>query len=117
MFDLGLVQRNDYYTGVVFSAYIPGEGEAVLSGGRYDSLLDWFGQPMPAVGFALKIDAGSPQPDARTGNRVPGASAIGIRRKRAGKPKRFCICKIGRSRALSVNTPCVKPWSRRKTMR
>ena len=57
MFDLGLVQRNDYYTGVVFSAYIPGEGEAVLSGGRYDSLLDWFDQPMPAVGFALKIDA------------------------------------------------------------
>ena len=33
--DLGLVQRNDYYTGVVFTGYINGIGDAVLSGGRY----------------------------------------------------------------------------------
>ncbi len=56
MVDLGLVQRNDYYTGVVFSAYVQGRGNAVLSGGRYDGLCEKFGAPMPAVGFALELD-------------------------------------------------------------
>ena len=31
--DLGLVQRNDYYTGVVFTGYINGIGDAVITGG------------------------------------------------------------------------------------
>lgn len=56
MVDLGLVQRNDYYTGVVFSAYVQDHGGAVLSGGRYDNLCEKFGAPMPAVGFALDLD-------------------------------------------------------------
>ena len=54
--DLGLVQRNDYYTGVVFSAYVEDAGEAVLNGGRYDRLLEGFGCPMPAIGFSLRMD-------------------------------------------------------------
>ncbi len=57
MVDLGLVQRNDYYTGVVFSAYAPDHGAAVLLGGRYDALCEKFGDPMPAVGFAIDVDA------------------------------------------------------------
>ena len=57
MVDLGLVQRNDYYTGVVFSAYVPQQGDAVLMGGRYDCLCEKFGAPMPAVGFSLDLDA------------------------------------------------------------
>lgn len=55
--DLGLVQRNDYYTGVVFSAYVEECGDAVLLGGRYDNLLEHFGVPMPAVGFGVDVDA------------------------------------------------------------
>ncbi len=55
--DLGLVQRNDYYTGVVFSAYAYGHGDAVLMGGRYDNLLSEFNDPMPAVGFGVDVDA------------------------------------------------------------
>ncbi len=57
MVDLGLVQRNDYYTGVVFSAYVQDHGDAVLMGGRYDDLCGKFGAPMPAVGFAMDLDA------------------------------------------------------------
>ena len=57
MVDLGLVQRNDYYTGIVFSAYVPHHGAAVLMGGRYDALCGKFGEPMPAVGFAVDVDA------------------------------------------------------------
>lgn len=56
MVDLGLVQRNEYYTGVVFSAYVEQVGDAVLVGGRYDNLLENFGYPMPAIGFSLETD-------------------------------------------------------------
>lgn len=55
--DLGLVQRNDYYTNIVFSAYVQEFGDAVLLGGRYDTLLDYFDLPMPAIGFAINVDA------------------------------------------------------------
>lgn len=55
--DLGLVQRNDYYTGMVFTGYINGIGDAVLSGGRYDALLSEFDMPMGAAGFAIDTDA------------------------------------------------------------
>ncbi|MBQ1838091.1 MAG: ATP phosphoribosyltransferase regulatory subunit [Ruminococcus sp.] len=55
--DLGLVQRNDYYTGMVFTGYIDGIGDAVLSGGRYDDLLSEFDMPMGAAGFAIDTDA------------------------------------------------------------
>ena len=55
--DLGLVQRNDYYSDIVFSGYVMGSGEPVLIGGRYDKLLDRFGLPAPAVGFGINVDA------------------------------------------------------------
>lgn len=55
--DLGIVHRNDYYNGLIFSGYIHGSGDKVLSGGRYDSLIECFGEKTPATGFALYIDA------------------------------------------------------------
>lgn len=50
--DLGLVQRNDYYSDMVFSGYVEGSGDAVLIGGRYDKLFDTFDMPMPAAASA-----------------------------------------------------------------
>ncbi|MBE6548130.1 MAG: hypothetical protein E7667_04550 [Ruminococcaceae bacterium] len=55
--DLGIVQKIEYYTGIVFRGYVDGIGEAVLSGGRYDSLLEAFGSDMSACGFGLNISA------------------------------------------------------------
>ncbi len=55
--DLGLVQKIDYYTGLVFCGYIDGIGETVLSGGRYDNLSARFGCNFPATGFAVNVDA------------------------------------------------------------
>ena len=57
IFDLGLVRRLGYYTGAVFEVYDPGMGEPLGGGGRYDDLCARFGRPLPAVGFALGIDA------------------------------------------------------------
>ncbi len=55
--DLGLTRKLGYYTGAVFEVYAPGLGYAIGGGGRYDDLLGRFGRPLPAVGFALDVDA------------------------------------------------------------
>lgn len=56
-FDLGLVHQIDYYTGVVFRGYVEGAGRPVLSGGRYDGLVELFGRKAEATGFAVDVDA------------------------------------------------------------
>ena len=55
-FDLGMLSKYNYYTGIIFRAYSYGFGEPVVKGGRYDSLLSHFGRQLPAVGFAIVID-------------------------------------------------------------
>ena len=57
MLDLGLVNRSNYYTGVIFHGYAEGSGLTVLSGGRYDNLLGEFGMPAPAIGFGVEVTA------------------------------------------------------------
>lgn len=57
MLDLGLVHEIDYYTGIMFNGYAEGAGSAVLSGGRYDGLCEKFGKNLPAVGFAIDVEA------------------------------------------------------------
>lgn len=55
-FDLGVVSKYKYYTGIIFQAFTYGTGEAVAKGGRYDTLMDHFGKPAPATGFAFVLD-------------------------------------------------------------
>lgn len=55
-FDLGMLSKYNYYTGVVFRGYTYGSGDAIFKGGRYDSLLNEFGKNSPAVGFAATVD-------------------------------------------------------------
>lgn len=55
--DLGEIRSAAYYTGMLFRAYARGSSDAIGSGGRYDDLLARFGAPMPAVGFAIDLDA------------------------------------------------------------
>lgn len=54
--DLSLVGAEDYYNGVVFSGYVKGSPFRVLSGGRYDALLERFGKHSGALGFAIYLD-------------------------------------------------------------
>lgn len=54
--DLGMLNGYDYYTGIVFSGYTFGTGDAIVKGGRYDDLLQQFGKDAPSVGFAIVID-------------------------------------------------------------
>ena len=55
--DLGLVNKTDYYTGLIIKGYLQGHGEEVISGGRYDRLISEFGYDVPAIGFAVNINA------------------------------------------------------------
>lgn len=55
-FDLGMLSKYNYYTGVIFKAYTYGVGDAVVKGGRYNNLLKQFGKEAPAIGFVIVID-------------------------------------------------------------
>lgn len=55
-FDMGMVSKYNYYTGIIFKAYTYGVGDVILTGGRYDDLLTYFGKEAPAVGFAIVVD-------------------------------------------------------------
>lgn len=61
--DLGIVNRTNYYTGIVFEGYMEDFlGQAVLVGGRYDTLTSQFTDDSAitgATGFAVNIDAAS----------------------------------------------------------
>ncbi len=55
-FELGIISEYHYYTGIIFYGYTFGTGEAVVKGGRYDTLPGYFGMDAPAIGFAIVVD-------------------------------------------------------------
>lgn len=55
-FDLSMINRFNYYTGIIFRGYTYGTGDAIVKGGRYNTLLEKFGKKAPSVGFAIYVD-------------------------------------------------------------
>ena len=55
-FDLGMLTQYDYYTGVIFRGYTYGTGDAVVKGGRYDTLLRKLGKDAASVGVVVMVD-------------------------------------------------------------
>jgi len=53
--DLGEIRGLAYHTGLTFEGFVPGLGEPVCGGGRYDSLMGKYGEPRPATGFAFNV--------------------------------------------------------------
>ncbi|OOM07341.1 ATP phosphoribosyltransferase regulatory subunit [Clostridium saccharobutylicum] len=56
-FDLGMVPRLNYYTGIIFRGFGEGVGNTVLRGGRYDSLIQSSKKYIPAIGFSIDINS------------------------------------------------------------
>jgi ATP phosphoribosyltransferase regulatory subunit len=54
-FDLSELRGYHYHTGVVFSLYVEGAGEAIANGGRYDNFGAAFGRARPASGFSADL--------------------------------------------------------------
>ncbi len=49
------VANADYYNGVIYNGYLEGVPHCVLTGGRYDKLLEKFNKSGGAIGFALYL--------------------------------------------------------------
>ena len=53
--DLAELRAYHYQTGVVFAAFVPGQGQEVARGGRYDEIGKVFGRARPATGFSADL--------------------------------------------------------------
>jgi len=56
-FDLAELRGYHYHTSIVFAAYVPGHGQALANGGRYNDVGAVFGRARPATGFATDLKA------------------------------------------------------------
>lgn len=54
-FDLSELRGYNYHTGVVFAAFVPGVGQSIAQGGRYDDIGAVFGRSRPATGFSTDL--------------------------------------------------------------
>ena len=54
-FDLAELRGYHYHTGIVFAAYVPGSGQGIAFGGRYDDIGSAFGRSRSATGFSTDI--------------------------------------------------------------
>ena len=55
--DFSIPSDTQYYNGLIFCGYVKGVSRAVLSGGRYDNLMEKMGKKgKRAIGFALYFD-------------------------------------------------------------
>lgn len=54
--DFSVISDMNYYNGIVMRGYLDGIPEGVLSGGRYDGLLERMGKRAGAIGFAVRLD-------------------------------------------------------------
>ncbi len=55
-YDLAELRGYHYHTGPVFAAFLPGTGQEVARGGRYDDIGRVFGRARPACGFSANLN-------------------------------------------------------------
>ncbi len=55
-FDLSMVPEMNYYTGIMIKGYIKGCNDTIITGGRYDKLLEKFNVKASAIGFCYNLD-------------------------------------------------------------
>jgi ATP phosphoribosyltransferase regulatory subunit len=54
-FDLAELRGYGYQTGMVFAVFVPGCGQEIARGGRYDAIGKVFGRSRPATGFSTDL--------------------------------------------------------------
>ncbi len=86
--DLSIINSFDYYTSIVFKAYVDGVAAGVGSGGRYDAVLANMGMDnVAACGFALSLE----RLQEALGER--GASGIAVPVQGGTRPMRVAVPK------------------------
>jgi ATP phosphoribosyltransferase regulatory subunit len=97
--DLGEIRGFDYYTGILFRAYVRDLGFEVAGGGRYDGLPAAFGEDLPAVGFTFILDrleqiampAFETSESETTPVSIEEGFAKALRLREAGKAVKLCL--------------------------
>jgi ATP phosphoribosyltransferase regulatory subunit len=83
-FDLSELRGYHYHTGILFAAYVAGQGQEIARGGRYDDIGLVFGRARPATGFSTDLktlsDLSSTQHQAATASAIfaPCAEDTGL---------------------------------------
>ena len=54
-FDLAMTPSMKYYTGIMIKGYSPYSADTIISGGRYDRLMNYFHKDVPAIGFSYDL--------------------------------------------------------------
>ena len=54
--DFSVVNDMNYYDGIIFKGFVNGIPDSILSGGRYDRVVERFGKKTNAIGFAVYLD-------------------------------------------------------------
>jgi ATP phosphoribosyltransferase regulatory subunit len=103
-FDLAELSGYHYQTGVVFAAFVPGHGQEIARGGRYDDIGRAFGGARPATGFSTDLETLimlSPRQKEQTGSILapnvedPALDAVVAKLRRQGQ--RVCMELPGQS--------------------
>ncbi len=113
--DLAELRGYRYHTGAVFAALVPGHGQEVARGGRYDEIGSAFGHARPATGFSTDLKSlaslatRSPEEVDATAIRAPWSSEPALKARvealrSEGKRVRYELpgeaSRAGRHRAL-----------------
>lgn len=100
--DLGMVQSLNYYSGTIFRGFTYGVGFPILSGGRYDRLVEKFGKKSPATGFSLGINMIMMALDRQKIEiEKPGVDTL-VCCKEEGRKTAFRICETLRNQGLVI---------------
>ncbi len=96
--DLGEIRGFDYYTGILFRAYVRNLGFEVAGGGRYDGLPSAFGEDLPAVGFSFSLDRleqmvmpALSMPDVDAISIADNGFEQAVQVRRSGKAVKLCL--------------------------
>jgi len=103
-FDLSMVNKLNYYTGIIFRGYTYGTGYSIIDGGRYDNLVSQFGKNMPAVGFGIKIDEVTKAAYKENPYLAESSTKSMIASSKEGKKAAVQIAESYRANGLSVET-------------
>lgn len=74
--DLGMLQSINYYTGSIFKCYTHGVGFPICAGGRYDTLMEKFGESEGAVGVAFGINRVISAVGKKTEANIPAGTLV-----------------------------------------
>ncbi len=85
-YDLAELRGYRYQTGIVFAAFVPGHGQEVARGGRYDDIGQVFGRARSATGFSADLKtlvslSAAPDMEQEAGIMAPAEDAPALRTK------------------------------------